>query len=85
MSAKIVIGLAEGYGGARAAGKQTTSAAVDLARQLNDPAQLATAQIGLRRGAVAGRRFPVGSDQRVAGAGSIRPAGPDLNRSGRPS
>jgi hypothetical protein len=43
-SAKVVIGLAEGYGGAKAAGKQTTSAAVDLARQLNDPAQLASAQ-----------------------------------------
>ena len=45
-SAKIVIGLAEGYGGARsaAAGKQTTSAAVELAKQLNDPAQLASAQ-----------------------------------------
>ena len=45
-SAKIVIGLAEGYGGARsaAAGKQTTSAAVDVAKQLNDPAQLAAAQ-----------------------------------------
>jgi serine/threonine protein kinase/Tfp pilus assembly protein PilF len=43
-SAKIVIGLAEGYGGAKAAGKQTLSAAVDMARQLNDPAQLASAQ-----------------------------------------
>jgi len=43
-SAKIVIGLAEGYSGAKSAGKQTTSAAVDLAKQLNDPAQLASAQ-----------------------------------------
>ena len=43
-NAKIVIGLAESYGGAKAVGKQTTSAAVDLARQLNDPAQLASAQ-----------------------------------------
>ena len=43
-NAKIVIGLAESYGGAKAAGKQTTSAAVDVARQLNDPAQLASAQ-----------------------------------------
>jgi len=42
--AKIVIGLAEGYSGAKSAGKQTTSAAVDLAKQLNDPAQLASAQ-----------------------------------------
>ena len=43
-SAKIVIGLAESYGGAKAAGKQTTSAALELAKQLNDPAQLASAQ-----------------------------------------
>lgn len=43
-SAKIVIGLAESYGGAKAKGKQTTSAALDLAKQLNDPAQLASAQ-----------------------------------------
>lgn len=43
-SAKIVIGLAESYGGAKAAGKQTTNAALDLAKQLNDPAQLAAAQ-----------------------------------------
>jgi len=45
-SARIVIGLAEGYGGAKsaAAGKQTTSAAVEVAKQLNDPAQLAAAQ-----------------------------------------
>lgn len=43
-SAKIVIGLAESYGGAKAAGKQTTSAALDLTKQLNDPAQLASAQ-----------------------------------------
>jgi hypothetical protein len=43
-SAKIVIGLAESYGGAKAAGKQTTSEALDLAKQLNDPAQLASAQ-----------------------------------------
>jgi len=43
-SAKIVIGLAESYGGAKTAGKQTTSEALDLAKQLNDPAQLASAQ-----------------------------------------
>lgn len=43
--AKIVIGLSESYSGAKGAGKQTLSEAVDLARQLNDPAQLATAQL----------------------------------------
>ena len=43
-SAKVVIGLAESFGGAKAAGKQTASAAVDMAAQLNDPAQLASAQ-----------------------------------------
>ncbi|HEY3040482.1 MAG TPA: hypothetical protein VGJ66_17215 [Pyrinomonadaceae bacterium] len=45
--AKIVIGLSESYSGAKGAGKQTLSEAVDLARQLNDPAQLATAQLAL--------------------------------------
>ena len=46
-AAKIVIGLSESYSGAKAAGKQTTSEAVDLARQTNDPAELATAQLAL--------------------------------------
>jgi tetratricopeptide (TPR) repeat protein/tRNA A-37 threonylcarbamoyl transferase component Bud32 len=46
-SAKIVIGLAESYGGAKARGKQTIVEAVDLAKQLNDPSRLATAQLGL--------------------------------------
>lgn len=46
-AAKIVIGLADSYGGAKAAGKQKLSAAVDLAKQQNDPAQLATAQLAL--------------------------------------
>jgi serine/threonine protein kinase/Tfp pilus assembly protein PilF len=46
-SAKIVIGLSEVYGGAKAAGKQTASSAVDVAKQLNDPAQLASAQSAL--------------------------------------
>ncbi|HUS10665.1 MAG TPA: tetratricopeptide repeat protein [Pyrinomonadaceae bacterium] len=47
MGAKIVIGLAESYQGAKSAGKQRTSEAVDLARQLNDPAQLAIAHLAL--------------------------------------
>ena len=52
ISGKIVIGLAESYGGAKPAGKQTTSAAVDLARPLNDPAQLAAAQLALAAAAL---------------------------------
>jgi tetratricopeptide (TPR) repeat protein len=46
-AAKIVIGLSESYAGAKAAGKQTASDAVDLARELNDPAQVANAQLAL--------------------------------------
>jgi tetratricopeptide (TPR) repeat protein len=45
--AKIVVGLSQSYSGAKAAGKQATGDAVELARQLNDPAQLATAQLAL--------------------------------------
>ena len=45
--AKIVIGLAESYSGAKGAGKQLAAEAFDWARQLNDPAQLATAQLAL--------------------------------------
>lgn len=45
--AKLVIGLAESYSGAKAAGKQTIVEAVDLARQLNDPGELARAQLAL--------------------------------------
>ncbi len=44
-AAKIVIGLSQSYSGAKAPGKQATGDAVELARQLNDPAQLATAQL----------------------------------------
>jgi serine/threonine protein kinase len=47
IAGKIVVGLSESYGGAKAAGKQTLTEAVDLAKQLNDPAQLATAQLAL--------------------------------------
>jgi hypothetical protein len=45
-SAKAVVGLAESYGGAAAAGKQKMLEAVDLAKQLHDPVQLASAQLG---------------------------------------
>ena len=47
LGAKLVIGLAQSYSGATAAGKQTAAEAVELAKQLNDPAQLATAQLVL--------------------------------------
>jgi len=45
--AKLVIGLSESYSGAKAAGKQTIVEAVDLAKQLNDPSELARAQLAL--------------------------------------
>ncbi len=45
--AQIVIGLAESYNGATAAGKQTLTTAVEMAKQLNDPAKLASAQLAL--------------------------------------
>jgi serine/threonine protein kinase/Tfp pilus assembly protein PilF len=47
IGAKIVLGLADTYSGAKTAGKQATSEAVNLARQLNNPAQLATAHLAL--------------------------------------
>ena len=43
--AKVVIALAESYSGAKAAGQKTMVEALDLVRQLNDPAKLATAQL----------------------------------------
>jgi tetratricopeptide (TPR) repeat protein len=43
--AKIVIGLSESYSGAKPAGKQAVAEAVDMAKQLNDPARLATAKL----------------------------------------
>ncbi len=45
--AKIVIGLAQSYSGATAAGKQLATEAFDMAKQLNDRAELATAQVGM--------------------------------------
>jgi len=49
-SAKIVIGLSELYGGAASGGKKTLEGALEIARQINDPAQLATAQLALAKG-----------------------------------
>jgi serine/threonine protein kinase/Tfp pilus assembly protein PilF len=45
--AKIVVGLSQSYSGGKAAGKQTIMEAVEMASQLNDPAELATAQLAL--------------------------------------
>jgi len=45
--ARIVMALAQSYSGARAAGKQSAAEAVELAKQLKDPAQLARAQLVL--------------------------------------
>lgn len=45
--ATIVIALARSYSGATAAGKQLATAVVETVRQLNDPGQLATAQLVL--------------------------------------
>lgn len=47
MGAKMVIGSAQSYSGATAAGKQAAAEVVEMARQLNDPSQLATAQLVL--------------------------------------
>jgi serine/threonine protein kinase/Tfp pilus assembly protein PilF len=49
LGAKIVMALADSSAGAKSAGKQTITEAVDLARQLNDPASLATAQLAQAR------------------------------------
>jgi serine/threonine protein kinase len=47
VEARIVLALAGSYGGGKAAGKQFATEAVEMARQLNDPAQLASAQLAL--------------------------------------
>lgn len=48
-SAKIVIALAQSYGGAKGPGKRAAAEAVEMAAQLKDPAALATAQLGLAK------------------------------------
>lgn len=47
LGAKRVLGLAESYGGAVAAGRQRCAAAVEIASRLHDPLQLARAQLAL--------------------------------------
>ena len=46
-NASRVLGMAQAYGGAAAAGKAKCAEAVELAKQLNDPWQLARAQLAL--------------------------------------
>lgn len=46
-NAKLVIGLSELYSGAKAGGRQTIEEAFEMAKQINDPAQLVTAQLAL--------------------------------------
>jgi serine/threonine protein kinase len=47
IGAKGVIALAQAYGGSRVAGEQAANEAVALAKELNNPAQLATAELVL--------------------------------------
>jgi len=47
LGAKMVMGSVQSQGGGRAAGKQAAVQAFDMAKELNDPAQLAQAQLGL--------------------------------------
>jgi len=65
-SAKVVIGLAQSYGGAMAAGKQVATEAVEMAKQLNDPAQLAAAQLALAEAML------LGGDSRAASSNALQ-------------
>lgn len=47
IGAKRVLGLAQAYGGSAASGKQTVADAVEMAKPLNDPGQLAGVQFAL--------------------------------------
>ncbi|HYR78103.1 MAG TPA: protein kinase [Pyrinomonadaceae bacterium] len=47
LNGKLVLGLAQAYGGAAPTGKAKCAEAVDLAKQLNDPWELAKAQLAL--------------------------------------
>jgi hypothetical protein len=47
LNGKVVLGLAQAYGGAAPTGKAKCAEAVDLAKQLNDPWELAKAQLAL--------------------------------------
>ena len=47
MNGRRVLGMAQAYGGAAAAGKAKCAEAVELAKQLNDPWELAKAQLAL--------------------------------------
>ncbi|MDQ5846756.1 MAG: protein kinase [Acidobacteriota bacterium] len=56
VAAKSVMGLAQSYSGS-SAGKQLAMEAVELARQLNDPAQTATAQMALAEVLLVSRNY----------------------------
>jgi tetratricopeptide (TPR) repeat protein/predicted Ser/Thr protein kinase len=47
LNSRRILGLAQAYGGATAAGKEKCTQAVDLAKQLNDPLELARTQLAL--------------------------------------
>lgn len=65
VSAKVVMALAQAYTGGSAAGKQIASEAVEIARQLNEPSQLAAAQLALAEVAM------VGGDAKTAHANAL--------------
>lgn len=48
-TARTIIGLSESFGGSHAKGKQLTTEAMEMARQLNDPSELARAQLAVAR------------------------------------
>jgi serine/threonine protein kinase/Tfp pilus assembly protein PilF len=68
LGAKMVIGSAQSYSGATAAGKQVAAQALDMAKELNDPAQLAQAQLGLAEATLlAGDPLAASSNAKQAG------------------
>jgi tetratricopeptide (TPR) repeat protein len=68
-SARIVIGLAQSYSGATAAGKQVATEVVEAAKQLNDPARLGTAQLVLAEATLLAGDSPAASTQALEAAG----------------
>jgi len=67
--AKLVIGLAQSYGGATAAGKQVAAEVVEAAKHLNDPAQLGTAQLVLAEATLLAGDSGAASAQAIEAAG----------------
>jgi serine/threonine protein kinase/Tfp pilus assembly protein PilF len=77
-SAKIVIGLAHSYSGGKALARQLATQAVDMAKELNDPAQLATAQLAFAE-------IMLISGDAQAAAGSALEARQAFGRLGQPA